>query len=58
MRMWIVAAAVLAVATIGTARAEEPIVIKFSHVLASDTPKGKGADKFDEFVKEANAGTH
>lgn len=29
----------------------EPIVIKFSHVVAPDTPKGKGADKFKELAE-------
>ncbi|ADU91706.1 TRAP transporter substrate-binding protein [Taylorella equigenitalis] len=32
--------------------AEEPIVIKFSHVVASDTPKGKGADLFKKLAEE------
>ena len=30
----------------------EPIVIKFSHVVAPDTPKGKGADKFKELAEQ------
>lgn len=29
----------------------EPIVIKFSHVVAPNTPKGKGADKFKELAE-------
>jgi C4-dicarboxylate-binding protein DctP len=29
---------------------EEPIVIKFSHVVAPDTPKGRAADKFKELA--------
>jgi len=29
-------------------RGGRSIVIKFSHVVASDTPKGKAADKFKE----------
>lgn len=29
----------------------EPIVIKFSHVVAPDTPKGKGATKFEELAE-------
>ena len=28
------------------ARAQQPIVIKFSHVVAPDTPQGQGAEKF------------
>jgi C4-dicarboxylate-binding protein DctP len=33
------------------ARADEPIVIKFSHVVAPDTPKGKAAEKFKELAE-------
>lgn len=29
----------------------EPIVIKFSHVVSPDTPKGKGAAKFEELAE-------
>ena len=34
------------------AHAQAPIVIKFSHVVAADTPKGKGAEKFKQLVDE------
>jgi C4-dicarboxylate-binding protein DctP len=34
------------------ALAQEPIVIKFSHVVAPDTPKGKGSRKFKELAEE------
>ncbi|MBF0462670.1 MAG: TRAP transporter substrate-binding protein [Magnetococcales bacterium] len=33
-----------------TATAEEPILIKFSHVVAVDTPKGKAAEKFRDLA--------
>lgn len=33
-----------------------PLVIKFSHVVAENTPKGKMADKFKELVAERLAG--
>lgn len=36
--------------------AQAPIVIKFSHVVAPDTPKGKGALKFKELVEQRSAG--
>lgn len=36
--------------------ADEPIVIKFSHVVAADTPKGKAADRFAELAKEKTGG--
>jgi len=34
------------------ASAQQPIVIKFSHVVAVDTPKGKGAEKFKELAEK------
>jgi C4-dicarboxylate-binding protein DctP len=36
--------------------AQSPIVIKFSHVVAPDTPKGKGAQKFKELVEQRSGG--
>ncbi|MFT0211878.1 DctP family TRAP transporter solute-binding subunit [Pseudomonas sp. F1_0610] len=39
-----------------TIQAQEPIVIKFSHVVAPDTPKGQGALLFQKLVKERLAG--
>jgi C4-dicarboxylate-binding protein DctP len=38
------------------ARAQAPIVIKFSHVVATDTPKGKGADYFKKLAEERTKG--
>ncbi len=35
----------------GAAHAQQPIVIKFSHVVAENTPKGKGALKFKEIAE-------
>jgi C4-dicarboxylate-binding protein DctP len=47
----------LVVATlIFAANAAEPIVIKFSHVVAPDTPKGKAADYFQKLVAERTQG--
>jgi C4-dicarboxylate-binding protein DctP len=40
----------------GLAHAQEPIVIKFSHVVAADTPKGKGALKFKELAEAKTKG--
>jgi C4-dicarboxylate-binding protein DctP len=50
--------AVLLAATLisGSALAQGPIVIKFSHVVANDTPKGKGALKFKELAEKATNG--
>jgi len=36
--------------------AQQPIVIKFSHVVAADTPKGKGADFFKLKAEELTKG--
>src|ERR1700704_3448921 len=57
MRAFIAAAAaVLAVPPAGPATAQQPIVIKFSHVVAPDTPKGKGAEKFKELAEKYTNG--
>src|SRR3974390_3255794 len=55
MRMWMLAAALM-LAAFGPVRAEEPIVIKFSHVVAPDTPKGRGAEKFKELAEKYTEG--
>ncbi len=49
----IVAAAFIAP---GGAMAQSPIIIKFSHVVANDTPKGKGALKFKELAEKYTNG--
>ena len=55
MWKWIlVVAAATAIATPATA--QSPIVIKFSHVVANDTPKGKGALKFKELAEKYTSG--
>lgn len=38
------------------AQAQNPIIIKFSHVVANDTPKGKGALKFKELAEKYTDG--
>jgi C4-dicarboxylate-binding protein DctP len=38
------------------ALAQEPIVIKFSHVVAPETPKGKGSEKFKELAEKYTNG--
>src|ERR1700694_1474712 len=38
------------------AEAQQPIVIKFSHVTTADTPKGKGAEKFKELAANYTGG--
>jgi C4-dicarboxylate-binding protein DctP len=49
-----VSAAALALA--GPASAQSPIVIKFSHVVASNTPKGAAAEKFKELAEKYTDG--
>ena len=49
------AAAALALAPFAAA-AQDPIVIKFSHVVTPDTPKGKGAEKFRELAEKYTNG--
>ncbi len=36
--------------------AADPIVIKFSHVVATDTPKGKAAEKFKQLAEKYTSG--
>jgi C4-dicarboxylate-binding protein DctP len=50
------AAAVAALAIAAPAEAQSPIVIKFSHVVAPNTPKGKGAEKFKELAEKYTNG--
>ncbi len=40
----------------GAACAQQPIVIKFSHVVATDTPKGKAANYFKALAEERTKG--
>ena len=58
MRKLVLAAiSVAALISVGpAAAADNPIVIKFSHVVASDTPKGKAADKFKELAEKYTDG--
>ena len=58
MRKLVLAAVSMAVLiSVGPATAaDSPIVIKFSHVVASDTPKGKAADKFKELAEKYTDG--
>ena len=57
MRQLILAAiSVAALALAGPAAAQSPIVIKFSHVVASNTPKGAAAEKFKELAEKYTDG--
>lgn len=48
--------AFIAVVASNAAMAQEQIVIKFSHVVASDTPKGKAAERFKQLAEKATEG--
>ena len=57
MRNWIIAViSAAAVAWPAAAPAQQPIVLKFSHVVAPDTPKGKGAERFKELAEKYTEG--
>src|SRR5258706_10087170 len=51
-----IAAAIVGIALPFAAMAQTPIIIKFSHVVAPDTPKGKGANKFKELAEKYTDG--
>src|SRR5579862_5865316 len=56
LKLLLVAAAAAVFALPGVAGAQSPIIIKFSHVVANDTPKGKGALKFKELAEKYTNG--
>jgi C4-dicarboxylate-binding protein DctP len=45
-----------AATSFNAAWAQAPIVIKFSHVVATDTPKGKAAERFKELAEKMTKG--
>src|SRR3954466_10337282 len=50
------AASIAALALAGPALAADPIVIKFSHVVAPNTPKGLASEKFKELAEKYTDG--
>jgi C4-dicarboxylate-binding protein DctP len=56
VRLLLALAAALLIGWVGSATAQQPIVIKFSHVVALDTPKGKGAEYFKKLAEERTKG--
>ena len=50
------AATVVNAGLVASAFAQQPIIIKFSHVVANDTPKGKAAERFKELAEKATKG--
>ena len=56
LKLAVVAAASMLLAAAGVAHAQQPIVIKFSHVVAINTPKGKGSEYFKKLAEERTNG--
>jgi C4-dicarboxylate-binding protein DctP len=56
MRIRFVAAVLALFAFINVARAQAPIVIRFSHVVAPDTPKGQAAERFRVLAEQYTRG--
>lgn len=54
--IWLLALAALLAGLPAHAAPEAPIVIKFSHVVASDTPKGKAAERFKQLAERYTGG--
>jgi C4-dicarboxylate-binding protein DctP len=55
-KLVLVAASVAALALVGDASAQSPIIIKFSHVVTTETPKGQAAEKFRELAEKYTDG--
>ena len=49
-------AAIFSLTAAGQAFSQTPIVIKFSHVVAADTPKGQAADRFKQLAEKYTGG--
>ncbi len=56
IRVLIACAALAVLLGAGPAAAQQPIVIKFSHVAAPDTPKGQAANEFKRLAEERTKG--
>jgi len=56
LRFAVALAASVLLGLAGTAFAQQPILIKFSHVVAVDTPKGKAAEYFKKLAEERTKG--
>lgn len=54
--LWVFGVLFLAAVAGGAWAAEEPIIIKFSHVVERDTPKGKAAERFRELAEKSTGG--
>src|ERR1700754_524045 len=55
-KILLAAASIAALAFVGPATAQSPIIIKFIHVVATNTPKGLAAEKFKELAEKYTNG--
>ncbi len=55
-RIIVIAVAMVFASMLSAQAADEPIVIKFSHVVAKNTPKGQAAEKFKELAEVRTKG--
>jgi len=55
-RLFATIAVVAVAAALAVPAVAQEVVIKFSHVVAPNTPKGKGADRFKELAEKYTAG--
>ena len=56
MKMTRILFALLVLAAMPVAQSADQIIIKFSHVVANDTPKGKAAEKFKQLAEKYTGG--
>jgi C4-dicarboxylate-binding protein DctP len=56
MKLFVASISALALLLGAAAHAQQPIVIKFSHVAAPDTPKGHAANEFKRLAEERTKG--
>jgi len=56
LRLSLALAASILFAFAASALAQQPIIVKFSHVVALDTPKGKAAEYFKKLAEERTKG--
>ena len=56
MKLAVLCLSLVAAVAAGPAVAQQPIVVKFSHVAAPDTPKGQAANEFKRLAEERTKG--
>ncbi len=56
MRLFAAGFAIVSLLAVAPVAAQQPIVVRFSHVVAEDTPKGKAAAYFKKLAEERTGG--